>query len=778
MQTAADDVMKSFLDFAVAAIDLVGTPVILRLDTAEKLHDDDFAQLLDLTDGCPEGLAVWIGHANADHASANRVHELEIAGAAVIPIGGLEYPALMEWLKDESVPPSQANQIAITTLGYPLFVLAAIEHLQRGRVLSELRGEAAFVAQTRQNFQGLPIDLQRTCLSLAAHAVPLDHAQAPRAIDVDPETWSLHESHLIERRLLSAVVDDQAWFHELARRALWNEAFTDVQRAISADKAISFLLGEVRKSRTYSLEHARGLVDLFEASETQAVAYPEVQVCLELSREPLGLLAALLELQEPPDNAVDADMLFEHARCAFGLEGDLTASLRQLESMELVVLAENDWASVVIGHWKSTALRLVLLGRAMIEFDRTLLPATASTIFELLFRPSLDTFLGAHHGVGRPTLTALAENAQKFDASEVDGVISIHGRFGVLVRSRWGHVPLYATIGFERPSERDEAIESLANLDSQEIFGERLTIETLTAWPHPEPLPQGLLETAAATISLVSGRASDRAGRSSPEVATNLEQRLQIMMGIRSALTPFEREVLELNPVPGFVWASGERGVVIAHVSGLGEVREVPALLERDLTKFWKSIVAQVCDLTPEQRATRLVLHPRAPSASEALHDIVKDLSKTLQSFNKANRWPTMALGSAAEDFETAIVAALERRRAMIGAMGAAVGRPPELDQPTGSHEFVIYLEPEAPAFFRGANGLMLSKVDETETFAVSVRVVDDPAEATETLRRWRTRESASSGLEFSQSDLLYGLDELLGFGGGGRFVEIRRGSR
>ncbi|MDF1705969.1 MAG: ATP-binding protein [Aeromicrobium sp.] len=771
MQTAAEDVMTSFFDFAAAAIDLVESPIVLRLDAAERLHPDDFAQLLDMTEGCPDGLAVWIGHANSDHDSARRISELEIAGATVIPIGGLEHPALMEWLNDEGIEGARADQIEIATLGYPLFVVAAIEHLQRGRVLGDLRGEAGFVAQVRQNFNELPIELQQTCLALAAHTVPLDQHQIPDAIDLEPEIWSLHESQLASRRLLSATVDDRPWFHELARRALWDETFTAFQRALSADKAIPFLLGQVGKSGRYSLEHARSFVALFEASETELAAHPEVETCLGLSREPLGLLAALLELQEPPANAVDGDMLFEYARTALDLDGDLVASLRHLESVELVVLSENDHAAAVVGFWKSTSLRLVLLGRAMAEFDRTLLPSTASTIFESVFRPTLDAFLGAHHGIGRPTLTGLAETAGEFDRSETDGVISIHRRFGVLVRSRWGHVPLYSAIGFEQATERDVALESLAGLDGLEVFGERLEVQTLMAWPHPEPVREGLLE--AAMSSLPSGAALHDCDERAMQVAENLRRRLQILVGIRSALTPVEREILEIDALPGYVWAMGERGVVVARVLGLGEVREVPALLQVDLWKFWQSTVARVCNLAPNQRATVLETHTRAPGAADALKDIVDDLTKTLRAFNRASRRPTKMLGTEPQDFESAIVAGLQRRQTMVEAMSAALGIPSDHVISTGSREFVIYLEPEDPAFFRGANGMLMRRVDRSGPFSVSVRMVGAVDEAFNEYREW-SREINALGVEVGQSNLLHGLDDLLGFGRGGRFVELR----
>jgi len=219
-QACDPDAIEVFKGFAREAAELLEHQVVLTLDTAEKMHEDDFAQLLDLS-ADPSAAVIRLAFATRDDHAVRQVRELRVAGAHVVEIEPLGDATVHKWLASESIVGQTADDIVRTALGYPLFVVAAIEHVQKGRSVGNLRGHDGFVAQMEMNFHALNQTEQRACVALAGFTDPPDVGTITTLLGCTPDDWLVIEARLAERKVFPTAVDGRLWFHELGRRAIW-----------------------------------------------------------------------------------------------------------------------------------------------------------------------------------------------------------------------------------------------------------------------------------------------------------------------------------------------------------------------------------------------------------------------------------------------------------------------------------------------------------------------------------------------------------------------------
>ena len=125
-------------------------------------------------------------------------------------------------------------------------------------------------------------------------------------------------------------------------------------------------------------------------------------------------------------------------------------------------------------------------GRALLELGRLPLPGLASSVFNVALVPRLTPFEQAIHGLGRGTLTYLAEMAKVLGQRSATFLGRGEGNY-LLIRATFHGRPLASTVQFSTESQRDEALDRVKGLVVTVLGGE---LKVSDALAHPGvPLP-------------------------------------------------------------------------------------------------------------------------------------------------------------------------------------------------------------------------------------------------------------------------------------------------
>ena len=127
------DVIDMIAGFAAETAALADDrDVLLALDNAERLDEDDVRRLADLVDLLPDRVMIRLAYATADESAQAHLDALREAGAAVVELDGLDPGLVAAWLADEGVPASMLSETMRVTAGYPLHVQDAVDALKAG----------------------------------------------------------------------------------------------------------------------------------------------------------------------------------------------------------------------------------------------------------------------------------------------------------------------------------------------------------------------------------------------------------------------------------------------------------------------------------------------------------------------------------------------------------------------------------------------------------------------------------------------------------------------
>lgn len=250
---------------------LVGEPVVLTIDRGERLSEDDFRMLLDLVERMPNGVHVNVGHTNRHASDEDRIRRiLEAGGAFAGPsqrlhhfkLEGLPEAAVAEWMAARGLNPEHGDdanlfEVMRVTAGYPLHVDLAIKAIVAGKRLGELTGDDALLSMMASNYrQGLTADDQRAVMLLAAFSDRPDDGLILELLDADAQGWSVLQRRLTDARFLVAyTTDGRPWFHELARRLLWDNVLSPDQREQASRAAIVPLLDSITAAGSARISH-------------------------------------------------------------------------------------------------------------------------------------------------------------------------------------------------------------------------------------------------------------------------------------------------------------------------------------------------------------------------------------------------------------------------------------------------------------------------------------------------------------------------------------------
>jgi hypothetical protein len=407
------DVIEVIAGFAIEVAALAGDrDVLLALDNAERLDEDDVRRLADLFTLLPDRVVVRLAYATADESAQERLDDLRAAGATVVVLDGLGPDLVARWLADEGVPAGMLGETMRVTGGYPLHLQDAVAALRAGRSLAELEpGEMTGVG-TRRAFRKLDPVVQRAAIMLAAFTDPPPRERIPGFLKLDTAGWAVVEQRLWEARIFAVEQDRRRWFHEMRRRYLWQEIMTEPQRCDVAEAAVTELLALVRDS---GVVHSALLVEfagLLPLASGLLAAEPGTRSMVEAEVTEIAVAASIMELSEPGSRSpVDAEAVLLHAREAFGARGDLAGALRSLYDRGLAGVQSGPNGAVLMPSWAGDHAGLVIAGRAACELGRVPVPRIATAVFHSYLQPRLGSFTHVQYGVGRPRLADLSKSA-------------------------------------------------------------------------------------------------------------------------------------------------------------------------------------------------------------------------------------------------------------------------------------------------------------------------------------------------------------------------------
>jgi hypothetical protein len=314
------DVIEVIVGFAVEAAALAGDrDVLLSLDNAERLDEDDVRRLADLLTLLPDRVAVRLAYATADQSAHELLDKLQEAGASVMVLDGLGSDLVARWLADEGVPVGMLAETMRVTGGYPLLVQDAVAALKAGCSLADLHPGEVIGVGTRRAWRQLDPGVQRAAIMLAAFTDPPPRERIPGFLSLDTAGWAVVEQQLWNARIFAVVQDQRRWFHEMRRRYLWQEIMTEPQRHDAAEAAVTELLVLMRESGVVNPALLVEFAGLLPLTSGLLTAEPGTRSMAEAEVAEIAVAAAIMELSEPGSRSpLDAEAVLLHAREGFG----------------------------------------------------------------------------------------------------------------------------------------------------------------------------------------------------------------------------------------------------------------------------------------------------------------------------------------------------------------------------------------------------------------------------------------------------------------------------
>lgn len=664
-QAVSPDVLDIFRALASELHTLSGRPLALSIDACEVLPDEDFRQLLSLAETPTAGVSIRAALATASGVESSRVLELKMAGASEMELPGLQPSAVEEWLRAKALPVHHLGHLLRATDGLPLYVDAAIGHLQAGGRIRELPVRDNFVEQTKDLLRRLDAKQQQAVVLLCAFTDPPPTSYVQGELRCTELEWSVIEAELIRQRAFATTVGDHAWFHEVRRRAFWEHALNPPQRRLSAETALQWLIPQLEEGpATY--ERCADLVTMFEHVPSAVANFQNLDQVMSLGDEELKLLAAFIELGEQQrQHVVEVNSALAHARTAFGSRGDALTYLSNLQECGLLTIAQDEHQALGVPVWGSQVARAAAFGRIVRTLNRTVIPSIASALFDELFRPALGPFAISSYGLGSPGLVSMSESLREMDYEREGDKVTIHRRYGVMIRGALGDVATHAVVSFDDQEGRDRALSLLPDVKDEYSFGARFSVESVHPWPHPSaPLRSNRFLRAVELLSGVDlghGSSNKRVTAISTE---SLEDELiavkQLDAVMRGRTEALERSAMNLDRSRGYAFYEMNGSQAICTLYGTEQVLEIAPPDGRPFGPLYATSIALATGL--EGVSVGRMTYRSGRSDKDPLAERLQDHAKSVSAFNKAQRYPRKELLLEQDILRRELLAAMELR--------------------------------------------------------------------------------------------------------------------
>ena len=584
IQAVDADVLATIIGFFEEVVQVAGRPVVLALDNAERLGEEDVRQLADLVERLPEDAAVRVAYA-VSATGQDDLRRLISAGVLQIDVPPLTNAVVSEWLNDVGLDPELAGVVQRVAGGYALFVGDAIDIFRKGGSLRDITASEFFERSTRDALRDLDMEVSAAVQRLAAYVDPPPFTRVAELVDVDEVKWAEMRARLVQSRIFIEQPGAQPWFHELRRRAVWAQLDSAI-REPAADVAVAELAERFETTNDPELLVALAMI----APESpQVISQPSQKAALDASIDEVAVAAAVMELSEPggppgrdPVLHVIGDSLLVYARDVFGgADATLFAALVRLKERGLLHIISNESASVVFPNFDTNTYRL-LIGRAGAELRRIPFPRLATAAFTTTVAPRVGAFETARYGLGKPVVANLAREAR---------VAALRSNSPRAWRTYYvpphavvqGHAlgqPLFASITFTDVAARDQAVEQLEGV-REPLLGSEVLIADVLALPVTRIPAEILLQAADRVLDERVETIMPSIKTPSPigirEVAIG---RAEALRHVRAFSSRIERYALELDEPVQLAYAGDERNIELIEIyGGQDGVRALPAII-------------------------------------------------------------------------------------------------------------------------------------------------------------------------------------------------------
>ncbi|WP_285039160.1 hypothetical protein [Plantibacter sp. lyk4-40-MEA-4] len=560
LRTTADpDLLSSLLALGSETAELIGRPLTLYLDQAERLSTPDWALLADLPERLRDsGIAVVVAVNSDLQEEQNLIRRLIARGAREHRLHAIRPHALQEWLHAAEIAPRHWTQIDIVSSRVPFDVRDAIDLLNRGDDLEGLSVDGRLDSLALSLWESLDREAREHAMVLSAlRERPSDDCICA-LLECSSVQWAAIRQDFVSAGVFLAD-PETPWFHDRRRSWIWANPVGEeqcreiVSRHIATAGPFQLTLDHI----PYWLISLMGTICANPAC-LDADTEPTIRAIAHLSREALAVVFALIELEERSEDGVGftaVHFLAGHAATVISSPAIRASAFEELQAQSLIATAANQDFAIAALSLPTQLAYAAVLGRIRDSFHRYPQPQVATAAFETVLRPAAPQFEHGFIGIGaaRPQ-SQFSELARK-DTHDQLVAIAISGKAD--------DRPFAAAMSFTTVHERDQATRALTNL-RRNFLDKELIVESVVSLPGP-PLRS---RRYALLRELIAKHLPDSA------IDVNEERRLRVALteALRLGMSPIEAAVTGHTEAFSILTAEFSDSVLDFHISG-GEAR-------------------------------------------------------------------------------------------------------------------------------------------------------------------------------------------------------------
>jgi len=211
----------------------IGKPIVVILDSAERLSHDDERILTDLARRLSKDIRIWIGFATRDETERARATSLlqELGPkAAEFEVAPLIEANVAEWLRDAGLSEQNLEQIMKWSGGYPMLVGDVIAEFRRGGSMNQLPLNKQFVILTKANMRSLGEQAHGAARRLSVLPTRPPNETLREIVGVNANLWARITEELQNARIFTQLIDGEPWFHEQRRKFILDSLHPDEAR--------------------------------------------------------------------------------------------------------------------------------------------------------------------------------------------------------------------------------------------------------------------------------------------------------------------------------------------------------------------------------------------------------------------------------------------------------------------------------------------------------------------------------------------------------------------
>jgi tetratricopeptide (TPR) repeat protein len=352
-------------------------PVILVLDSGERLSDVDLRTLTDSIRRLPVGVSVWMGFATRDDGERDACTSLiqELQGkASELEVSPLAKAAVGEWLLDAGLEGTDVGEVMRWSGGYPMLVGDVVAELQRGVPIDQLPLNRQFVVRSEANLKRLGEGAHTAARRLATLPNRPTDETLREIVGVDANRWAQLVAELQDARIFTQLVDGGPWFHE-QRRQFIKSGLSPAEARESRRKALPAVRNQFERN-LYAFRIAKAQTDIRLLTQIQSeLGEGQGEIALLNGRlfRALGDYRQALEfLEEPirdPRDWVDVEVETAHNRAEIlRLSGRYEQALSLWDRLETYGRSHEDLVAQARAAWgRSLTYKLIDAAREAIE---------------------------------------------------------------------------------------------------------------------------------------------------------------------------------------------------------------------------------------------------------------------------------------------------------------------------------------------------------------------------------------------------------------------------